>query len=87
MNTTCHPLLMIGGPEEHAIETSRASRQLPDEAVCRGERITSDLVECLVKGSKDCPHVITYGGGYYCWHPQRMEFASRTEAVTVKTLA
>ena len=87
MNTKFHPLLKNGGPKEHGIETPCTTRQLPDEAVCRGKRITSQLVECLVKRPKDCPHVITYGGGYYCCHPQRLEIASRTEVATARTRA
>ncbi len=87
MNTTFYPLLMNGELGEHDIKTNCTFRQLPDEAVCRGKRITSELVECLVKGPKDCPHVITYGGGYYCCHPQRLEIASRTEVATARTRA
>jgi hypothetical protein len=87
MNTTFYPLLMNGGPGEHDIETSCALRQLPDAAVCRGKLITSRLVECMVKGPEDCPHVVAFGGGYYCWHPQRLEIASRTEAAIAKARA
>ena len=85
MNTTFHPLLMNGGPGEHVIGTFYAFRQLPDAAVCRGKFITSRLVECMVKGPEDCPHVVAFGRGYFCWHPQRLEIASRTETETART--
>ncbi|MDP1624159.1 MAG: hypothetical protein Q8L64_00165 [bacterium] len=43
-----------------------------------------DLVDCLaLEQVRMCQHVLPFGGGFFCKHPQRLEFV---EKVKIQTL-
>lgn len=76
MNTVLDPERARNQRKEPGIETSDVSRPLPDPAVCRVKRLSLELVECRTARPTGCPHVVAFGNGFFCWHPQRLDMAS-----------
>lgn len=79
-NVVWHPTL-DGSETKNANMEFKTLRKLPDPAVCRGEIIRAQLVECMVEKPEDCPHALAYGCGFFCRHPERFEIAARTAEV------
>jgi hypothetical protein len=56
-----------------------APRNLPDPAICQARPAGfPGYVECLVPPPFQCQHVLRFGYGFFCQHPQRHEIAMRT---------
>jgi len=54
---------------------------LPYPGICRAKVfIPPDLVQCLADHPNSCPNTISYGGSYFCFHPDKLEIAKITEA-------
>lgn len=52
--------------------------ELPDPSVCRGKPAGfGGYVDCLVPTPSRCPHVLRFGEGYFCLHPNREEIAAK----------
>jgi hypothetical protein len=55
--------------------SSDATSPLPDPAVCRThDRGLKDFSDCLVTNPSQCPYVTSFGGGFFCRHPDRKAF-------------
>ncbi len=64
-----------------SLETTGASRNLPDAEVCRGQDAGfGDYVDCLVAHPNWCPHVLRFGDGHFCLHPERREIVRKSVA-------
>jgi hypothetical protein len=84
MNTIFHPTAIDDQTGAFNTETVDAFPRLPDTVVCRSKLITPRLVECTAQGAEDCPFVVAFGRGFFCWHPQRFEIAMRNPADRLK---
>jgi hypothetical protein len=56
--------------------TSNPVRVLPDPAICRVRSIGSiaGFAHCLVRRPAECPHVLYFGEGNICRHPDWKQF-------------
>ena len=82
MNTALHPGLADGGAFEPGRDLFDNSSPLPDTTSCRVKFLNMELAECLAERPASCPFVVAFGNGYYCWHPHRLEIASRSRAAS-----
>jgi hypothetical protein len=57
-------------------------RVLPDPAICRA-RVAGfgGHADCLVDDPFHCPHVLSFGFGFFCCHPERAEIVRSTSAL------
>lgn len=45
---------------------------------CRAKLHTNELIDCLaVEQARLCGHALPFGYGFFCQHPQRMEFVEK----------
>jgi hypothetical protein len=52
------------------------SESLPDLEICRTRLLEPvGLVECLVGSPEKCSYVLTFGGAFFCQHPDCLTFA------------
>jgi hypothetical protein len=54
-------------------------RGLPDMKICRAERVSDDVADCLVEAPVECQYAFALGNGYFCRHPERGKIVQNTE--------
>ena len=63
--------------EEQA--TNEGVRKLPDMKICRAKDMRiAGFCDCLVEKPYECPYSLSFGGGFFCYHPKRNEIIQNT---------
>jgi hypothetical protein len=58
-----------------------SKRALPDPEICRAKHAGfGDYVDCQVPNPDRCIYALSFGGSYFCLHPERFEIVARTES-------
>ena len=57
------------------------ARVLPDMEICRAEDMgIAEFAKCLVEHPWECKYALSFGYGFFCWHPNHKEIARNTKA-------